>query len=133
MYHITIIIWYVVSYRQKNTGRPTRPVRPLPPKLSAGERDLHQRAMLEGTYQGLLDYPNLKALDIVSDIAKAICTETTQLRRDIFINSWLGGYEAVLLQMLNAKRETESTAALVKVLPREQALTLLQSFHRLSS
>jgi hypothetical protein len=108
----------------------TRPVRPLSPKFTAEEEALYQRALTEGMYQGLLDYPDLKAIDRLTGIVSAACTENEQFRREIFVSSWIGGYKAVLLQMLNAKSEVESTVALVKILPREQALALLQSFQQ---
>ena len=111
-----------------------RPVRPLPaPKFTAEEETLYQRAVAEGTLRALLDYPNLKSLDHLSDIASAICLESEQLRREIFVSAWLGGYEAVLLQMLDKNGELETIAAIVKALPREQALALLQSFQQPSS
>jgi hypothetical protein len=94
---------------------------------SPEEQEVYHRAIVEGAYWALIDYPLLITHEeTLFDLASTFCQETDDRKRTIFLSNWASGYVAIGLQ---PKDKVEALALDAKSLPREQVLLSLLS-HR---
>ena len=93
--------------------------------LSPEEQEVFHRATVEGMHEALSNYPLLVTHEeTLFDLANTFCQETDDRKRAIFRSNWASGYIAVVL---GSREDNIKVSALVKSLPREQALLSLLS------